>query len=150
MAGPCPLPGEAPIASAFSLASMASAAARQPVHRSPVAALHMQALPPQHSPLQRGFREDLHGRQCAPLLSIGCCERCWQITSPAQLLRRHLGAAGVQYGRYVERVLYSPALPAQRTAALILSRVTLGAWNESAPPEAGRKSNPRSHPPPYF
>ncbi len=56
----------------------------------------------------------------------------------AQLPRRYLGAAGVQYGRYVERVLYSPALPAQRTAALILSRVTLGAWEEAAPPEARR------------
>ena len=60
------------------------------------------------------------------------------------LLCRYLGAAGTQYGRYVERVLYSPALPRQRTAALTLSRVALGAWEE-APSEAGRLRSPTAH-----
>lgn len=56
--------------------------------------------------------------------------------------RRFLGAAGVQYGRYVEKVLHASSLPRRPGTALTLTRVAMRAW-DAAPAGAPRQDDGR-------
>ena len=60
---------------------------------------------------------------------------------------RFLGAAGVQYGRYMEKVLHSSSLPRRQGTALTLTRVAMRVWDTAlavAPPLKGVQGDQRS------